>query len=247
MLCEAAAQAWQVPVEEITTEAGVLYHSPSGKSAGYGEMASAAAQIPVPEEVLLKDIGEFKLIGTSRKNVDGKKIVTGQPLFGIDTQKEGMLIAMIAHPPAFGMKLKSVDDTAARSMPGIRDIFPIKVLKDDYERQHFDTCTFLEVVAIVGNSTWEVMNAKKALKVQWEPFESYTEEKVFYGGRKQTLTIPAGLESTADHLATMAKAGAKPGRIERKDGDPEAAFRKAARSSSELTPPLSWRTIVWSP
>lgn len=229
MLREAAAQAWQVPVEEITTEAGVLHHQQSGQSAGYGEMASAAAHIPVPEKVELKDIEDFKIIGTSQKNVDGKKIVTGKPLFGIDTQKEGMLIAMIVHPPAFGMKLKSVDDTAARSMPGIRDVFPFKVLADDYERQHFDTCTFLEVVAIVGNSTWEVMKAKKAINVQWEPFSTYSEERVFYGGSKQRLTIPAGLESTATHLDKMSEVGAQPGQVVRQDGDPESAFRNAAK------------------
>lgn len=229
MLRTAAAQAWQVPVEEIATEAGILRHQESGKSAGYGEMASAAAQISVPEEVQLKEVGDFKIIGTSRKNVDGKKIVSGQPLFGIDRRKEGMLIAMIAHPPAFGMKLKSVDDSAARAMPGIRDVFTVKVLNDDFERQHFDTCTFLEVVAVVGNSTWEVMQAKKALNIQWEPFDAYTEERAFYGGSKQTLTIPAGLESTARHKAKMAETGAKPGRVVRKDGDPEAAFRKAAK------------------
>lgn len=226
MLREAAAQAWQVPVNEITTEAGRLHHEQSGKSASYGEMASAAAKIPVPEEVQLKDKNDFKIIGTSRKNVDGKKIVTGQPLFGIDTHKEGMLIAMIVHPPAFGMKLKSVDDSAARSMPGIQDIFTIKVLDDDLERQHFDTCTFLEVVAIVGNSTWEVMNAKKTLNVLWEPFEAYTEERTFYRQSKQTLTIPAGLESTADHMAKMAT---KQGKVVRKDGNPETAFKNAAK------------------
>jgi len=126
MLREAAAQAWQAPVEEITTEAGVLYHEKSGRSAGYGELAAAAAQISVPEEVQLKDVKEFKIIGTSRKNVDGKKIVTGQSLFGSDYRREGMLIAMIAHPPAFGMKLKSLDDSGARSMPGVKDIFTIK-------------------------------------------------------------------------------------------------------------------------
>ena len=80
-----------------------------------------------------------------------------------------MLIAMIVHPPAFGMKLKSVNDSAAKAMPGIKDVFPIKIFNDDYERQFFDTCTFPEVVAIVGNTTWEVMNAKKALKIEWEP------------------------------------------------------------------------------
>ena len=229
MLCEAAAQAWQVPVEEITTDMGVLYHKQSGKSAGYGEMASAAAEIPIPEEVQLKDISEFKIIGTSRKNVDGKKIVTGQPLFGIDTQKEGMLIAMVAHPPAFGMKLKSVDDSAARSMPGIQDVFTIKVLEDDFERQHFDTCTFLEVVAIVGNSTWEVMNAKKALKVEWEPFDTYSEERKPYGRSKLTLTIPAGLESTNDHLAKMEAMTTKQAEVARKDGNPEVAFKNAAK------------------
>lgn len=227
MLRKAAAQAWEVPVEEITTEAGVLHHKNSGKKAGYGEMASAAANIAVPEEVQLKDIKEFNIIGTSRKNVDGKKIITGQPLFGIDQHREGMLIAMIAHPPAFGMKLKSVDDSVVRDMPGIRDVFTVKVLEDDFERQHFDTCTFLEVVAIVGNSTWEVMNAKKALNVQWEPFEAYTEEKVFYGGSKQTLTIPAGLEGTADHVAKMTEIASQPGRVVRKDGNPEAAFKDA--------------------
>ncbi|HKI90629.1 MAG TPA: molybdopterin cofactor-binding domain-containing protein, partial [Draconibacterium sp.] len=94
MLEEAAAKAWQVPVDEITTEAGVLYHKNSGKKAGYGEMATAAAQIPVPETVKLKDVKDFKIIGTSRKNVDGHKIVTGKPLFGLDYKKDGMLIAM---------------------------------------------------------------------------------------------------------------------------------------------------------
>ena len=81
-----------------------------------------------------------------------------------------MLIAMITHPPAFGLKLKFMDDSAVRKMQGIRDVFTIKNYKDDYERQNFDTCTFNDLVVVVGTSTWEVMNAKKALKVEWEPF-----------------------------------------------------------------------------
>ena len=229
MLREAAAQSWEVPFSEIITEAGMLKHQPSGKSAGYGDLASAAAAIPVPEEVALKDVNDFKIIGTSRKNVDGKKIVTGQPLFGIDSHKEGMLTAMIVHPPAFGMKLKSVDKDAVRSMPGIRDVFTVKVLEDDYGRQHFDTCTFLEVVAIVGDTTWEVMKAKKAIEVQWEPFESYTEERTFYGGSQRTLTIPAGLENSSEHRALMAEAASKYAEVVRKDGNPETAFRNAAQ------------------
>ena len=123
MLREAAAQAWGVPVEEITTETGTLHHKKSSRSVGYGAMASAAANIKIANPVKLKERKEFKIIGTSQKNVDVPKIISGKPLFGIDIRKDGMLIAMIVHPPAFGMKLKSVNDAAARSMPGIKDIF----------------------------------------------------------------------------------------------------------------------------
>lgn len=218
MLREAAAQKWNVPVEEVTTDAGVLYHKNSGKETGYGEVASAAALLPVPEEVQLKELNEFKIIGTSRKNVDGLKIVTGQPLFGLDYKKEGMLIATIAHPPAFGMKLKSFDATEAKAMPGIRDIFTIKTYNDDYELQWSDTTSFTELVAIVGNTTWEVMNAKLMLNVEWEPI-----------AEDNRLGVPPGLESTAGHNKKMAEAAAKPGREERRDGNPDAAFKNAAK------------------
>ena len=228
MLREAAAKAWQVPVEEITTVAGVLHHEASDKSLGYGEMASAAAQIPVPDEVELKDIKDFKIIGTSRKNVDGLKIVTGKPLFGSDTDREGMLIAMIVHPPAFGLKLKSVDDSAARNMPGIKDVFTIKVFNDGYEKAFFDTRTFNEVAVIVGNSTWEVINAKKAIKIECEPIESSTETRDRFGNKWQQFT-PAGLESTTDHYAQMEALAAQPAEIRRKDGNPEVAFNSAAK------------------
>ncbi len=98
MLREAAAKAWNVPVDEITTETGVLHHQKSNKKAGYGEMASAAAKIPVPKEVQMKEPKDFKIVGTSQKNVDGRKLVTGKPLFGLDVDRAGMLIAMVAFP-----------------------------------------------------------------------------------------------------------------------------------------------------
>ena len=209
MLREAAAKEWQVPVGEVSTDAGVLYHKNSGKKAGYGEMATAAAQVPVPEEVKLKEVKDFKIIGTSQKNVDGLKIVTGQPLFGLDYKKEGMLIAMLVHPPAFGLKLKSVDDSKAKSMPGIKDIF---IINTDLEADP-SLGKFTEMVAVVGNSTWEVMNARLALNVSWEPVDA-----------SKTL------ESTAGHNKLMAEMGAKTGNVVRKDGDPEAAFKNAAKT-----------------
>ncbi|MDH4089253.1 MAG: molybdopterin-dependent oxidoreductase [Cyclobacteriaceae bacterium] len=230
MLREAAAAAWQVPVNEITTEAGTLRHAPSGKSAGYGEMAAAAAKIPVPKEVELKNVKDFKIIGTPRKNVDGLKIATGKPLYGLDYRKDGMLIAMIAHPPAFGLRLKSVDDSAARAMPGIKDIFTIKTYEDSYAKHMFDATAFNDLVVVVGNTTWEVMNARKALKLAWEPFESYDETYAhFMTGNKMAVKVPAGLENTTMHMQKMAEYAAIPGKVVRKDGDPEAAFKKAAK------------------
>lgn len=229
MLVQAAAQAWQLPAEEISTENGVLYHKTSGKSAPYGEMASAAALIPVPKEIKLKEIKDFKIVGTSRKNVEGAKIVTGKPMFGIDYRREGMLIAMIAHPPAFGMKLKSFDATAAKAMPGIRDVFSFQVLKNDYEKEMFDTRTFNDLVAVVGNTTWEVMNAKKALQMEWEPIVDTTEIQKMWGGQKRDVIIPGGLESSEAHIQKMAESGAKSATVARKDGDPETAFKNAAK------------------
>ena len=229
MLREAAAQTWEVPIEEITTDAGVLYHKASNKSAGYGEMASAAAAIPVPEEVKLKEVKDFKIIGTSRKNIDGKSIVTGQPMFGVDYHEEGMLIAMIEHPPAFGMTLKSVDDSAVKVMPGIKDVVTIKSYKDGFEKGGFDTNAFSEIVAIVGNSTWEVMQAKKKLKVEWKPITAYSETVVGFRGDKKTVNVPAGLESTTSHKEQMEALAAKPGKVVRKDGDPKTAFKNAAK------------------
>jgi isoquinoline 1-oxidoreductase subunit beta len=228
MLVNVAAQTWNVAVDEITTEAGTLHHTLSGKKATYGEMASKAATLPVPKEVALKQVKDFTIIGTSKKNVEGINIVTGKPLFGIDHTQEGMLIAMIVHPPAFGLKVKSVNDTEARTMPGIKDVFVIKTLADDYERNGFDTAAFTEMAVVVGSTTWEVMNAKKTLKIEWEKISESSMVVSAWGG-KQTVKIPAGLESTEGHKIRMAEMSKKPGNVLRKDGDPQGAFKKAAK------------------
>ncbi len=114
-------------------------------------------------------------------------------------------------------------------MPGIKDIFTIKVFDDDYVRGHFDTCTFPDLVAVVGNSTWEVMKAKEALEIEWEPISEHTIERNDYYAGRQTVTIPAGLESTKDHIARMAEMAGNPASVLRRDGDPEKAFENAAK------------------
>lgn len=228
MLKEAAAQTWQVRVSEITVSAGVLSHAASEKSAGYGEMASVAAKLEVPEEVSLKGVKDFSIIGHSKKSIENQKIITGKPLFGIDYEEEGTLIAMVVHPPAFGMQLKSFDDADARSMPGIIDVFKIKTLEDGMKRGYFDANAFPDLVAVVGKTTWEVLNARKKLKVEWEPIEESTFTLDRFGTDIK-VEVPAGLESTEDHIQQMVRMASQSGTTARRDGNPELAFQNAAK------------------
>ena len=224
MLKEAAAQTWAVPVEEVTTKASMLYHEKSGKSGTYGDFASKASGIPIPKGVKLKDVKNFNIVRHSKKNVEAAKITTGKPLFGLDYSQEGMLIAMIEHPPAFGMKLKSFDASQALKMPGIKDVFTLKLYEDGFEQAGFDTRTFNDLLVVVGNTTWEVMNARKKLIVQWEPAGDI-KDKI---GRREII-VPGELESTSNQFEKMQEYAKKPAQQLRKDGEPDAAFKNAAQ------------------
>jgi isoquinoline 1-oxidoreductase beta subunit len=152
MLMAAAAQRWGVDAGQCSTENGFVVHAASGKKLGYGELAEEASKIPVPKDVKLKDPKDFKFIGKEIKNVANDDIVTGKGIFGLDFYREGMLYGMIQRPPAFGTKIKSVNADAAKAMPGIVNVI-----------------TFKNNVAVLGKSTWEVMKAKKALVIEYEP------------------------------------------------------------------------------
>lgn len=210
MLMDAAAQRWSVPTSELTTDGGSIRHEASGRTLGYGEVASEAASMPIPEDVELKDPKDFDIIGTSRKNVDAREIVTGKPLFGMDTERKDMQIAMIEHPPAFGMTIGSVEANEAKSMPGVEDVFTIDAAPPEEHRQWSDVNAFPELVVVTGRSTWEVLQAKKALNVEW-----------------QQESAP---ESTADHERELERL-LNEGQVEpsRRDGNPEAAFERADR------------------
>lgn len=229
MLMQAAANEWGVSVSELTVSKGVVMHKASNRSANYGSLATAAAKLPKPEKVNLKKPSEFTLLGTAQKNKVGKQIVGGESLFTIDYKMEGMLIAMVIHPPAFGMELKSVDASEALKMPGIKAVFDFQVYKDGYAKAGFDTRAFNKLIAVVGNSTWEVMNARKKVVAQWEPFQSQKDTVMTRGGIKKEENIPAGLESTESHLRQMHEMQKKPTRVARKDGDPETAFKNAKK------------------
>jgi isoquinoline 1-oxidoreductase subunit beta len=192
MLIEAAAKRWNVSASSLTAENSMVLHTESGRKISYGDLATEASSIPVPTEVKLKDNKHFKLIGTAVRNVDNHQMVTGKPMYGIDFQREGMLIAMVQHP-AFGMKIKSVDDKAVKAMPGILDVV-----------------TFKNNVAVVGKSTWQILKARKALKVEYEK--------------------DGAIESTADHDKLLKDLlDSNEATVRRKDGDVEAAFKSAAK------------------
>lgn len=227
MLREAAGQTWNVPASEVTTKAGVLSHS-SGKTAKYGDMASKAATLPVPKDLQLKAPKDFTIVRKSKKNVEGQKIVTGKPVFGLDYRVDGMLIAMIQHPPAFGLKLKSFDAAEALKMPGIKDIFSLKLYEDGFEQGGFDTRTFNELLVVVGHTTWEVMNARKKLIANWEPAGDIKDTMAGRGGKREVI-VPGALESTSAQMEKMQEYAKKPAQLLRKDGDPETAFKNAAQ------------------
>jgi isoquinoline 1-oxidoreductase subunit beta len=151
MLVEAAAKRLNVSSSTLTTDKSMVIHFATGNKLSYGELASDAAGIPIPAEVKLKSPKDFRIIGQPIRNVDNKEMITGKPLYGLDFYREGMLYAMIQRPQAFGMKLKSVDAEAVKSMPGIVDVV-----------------SFKNNVAVVGKSTWQVNKARKALKIEYE-------------------------------------------------------------------------------
>jgi isoquinoline 1-oxidoreductase beta subunit len=193
MLIAAAAKRWGVDLSQCTTENAFVIHAASSRRLSYGELAEEACNIPVPDQVKLKDPKDFKIIGTAVKNVEAKKLYTGKPLFGLDFYREGMLHAMIQRPKAFGLKIKSVDSAAAKQMPGIIDVV-----------------TFGNNVAVVGKSTWEVMKARKEVKIEYEK--------------------DGNLESSLDHEKLFTELMSKPeAKVERKDGDVETAFKNAAK------------------
>ena len=150
LLITAAAAKWNVDPSTCTATNGIVTNQ-KGESLGYGELAGEAAKLEVPEEVELKEYKDFKLIGKATGNVDLDDIITGKPLFGLDYKREGMQYAVVLRPPAFGQKLKSFDDSAAKSVNGVQSVV-----------------RFGDKVAVLANSTWAAMKGKKALTAEWE-------------------------------------------------------------------------------
>lgn len=154
MLVAVAADRWKVSVDQCRTENSVVY-GPGGKSVRYGELAERAAKQPVPEKVRLKNPSEFRLIGKRIPRLDSQAKCDGSQKFGLDLDLPGMKIAVVAHPPVFGGKVKSFDDKEARRLDGVKDIFEIPLAKGTG-------------VAVVAERFWTAKQARDLLKIDWD-------------------------------------------------------------------------------
>ncbi len=191
MLIAAAAQQWNVPVSECTVDNGEVIHKASGKKLSYASLASAAAKLEVPAKPTLKDAKDFKLIGTRIKDVDAHKIVTGQPLFGIDTRREGMLFAMVSRPPAYGKTLGEVNDAAALKIDGVKKVVKIK-----------------NAVAVLATSTWAAKKGRDALVIQWNATEKLENTAEHFATFKTMLDKPTATPQRNDGDVDAAVQGA---------------------------------------
>ena len=150
-LAAAAAEAWGVPAAEVEIELGVVHH-PSGKRAGFGELAARASQLPVPDGVQPKDPGQYTLLGREgRLRVESPGKILGTARYTIDVTLPGMLTAVVLHPPKFGATPAAVDDSAALAEPGVKAVIPIG-----------------EGIAVVGVTFDDAQRGLRALRVDWD-------------------------------------------------------------------------------
>ena len=188
MLVAAAAAQWKVDPMTLTTERGVVTDPASRKRASYGSLVAAAAALPVPAEVPLKDPAEFRLIGKKAPRVDAGAKATGKAVFTQDFTLPGMLTAVVAHPPRFGGKVKSVDDTAARAVPGVKDVVQIPT-----------------GVAVLAEGFWAARQGRDQLRIEWDDGQAFagSSEELFAQYRKLADQPGAVAGSRGDALGVL--------------------------------------------
>ena len=203
MLVTAAAAQWKVEPGQCRTRASVVY-GPNGQSAKYADVADAAARLPVPQEIPLKKDSDLKLVGKKIRRVDSHAKCDGSQKFGLDVDLPGMKVALIAHPPVFGAKVKGFDVSNARAVSGVQDVFEIPLVRGTG-------------VAVVANRFWAAKQARDRLRVDWDTasvehpdstqiFEKYRElakttgnVAVNRGDTNGINAIPAGSRIVAEY------------------------------------------------
>ena len=217
LLLAAAAGRWNVSAEELVTNKGVVTHPVSGQRATYGELAEAAAGVAAPQTPPpLKSAADFALIGAPQKMKNARAIVTGKAVYGIDAELPGMLHAVMMRCPYFDGTAVSVDDSAARAVPGVVDVVKVRrpPLDGDYDVQ-------AEGYAVVAENLWAAMKGRRALKIEWD-------------------RGPHADESSESFRAHCAALLTGTGQIVRNDGD----FDKAAADAAAVYEATYWEPYV---
>jgi len=206
ILVQAASQTWNVPAAECATARGSVEHKGSGRKLGYGALVKVAATLPVPDakSVQLKDPSAYRLLGTRIGGVDNGLVVSGKPLFGIDVKLPGMLYATYVKCPTLGGRPVSANLDAIKAMAGVKDAFIVEGTAN--------LNGLRPGVAIVANSTWNALRARKKLEVKWDEGEGANHSWASFTAQAQALSGQPG-------AATM-----------RKDGDANAALAGAAHT-----------------
>jgi isoquinoline 1-oxidoreductase beta subunit len=195
MLVAAAAEQWKVPAAQVKAANGVLT-GPGGKKATYGEMADAAMKQPVPAHVVLKNVEKFRYIGKDMPRIDARAKSNGTQQFGMDFKPEGAKVAVVAHPPVCGGKVKRFDAAAAKKIKGVVAVVPVELDRGG------------NGVAVIANGYWPAKQGRDALKIEWDRsgVEHVSTEKQFADYR-ELAKKPGTMAKTADtsKLATAPK------------------------------------------
>ncbi len=189
MLIAAAADRWNTTADQCRTEASVV-HGPGGRSATYAELAADAARKPVPATVRLKNSSEMRLVGKKVKRLDSRAKCDGTLKFGLDLDLPGMKVAVIAHPPVFGARVKRIVDNEARSIEGVRDVFEIQLVKGSG-------------VAIVADKFWPAKQARDRLKIEWDMTGVEAPDSTELWTRYKQLSVTPGTVAVNGDLKAM--------------------------------------------
>jgi isoquinoline 1-oxidoreductase beta subunit len=194
MLVEAAAKKWNVDPASCRAQNGEVFHPSTGRSIRYGALAADATRMPIPESVVLKGPQDFKLIGTSAKRLDSPAKVNGTAVYGIDVRPPGVKIATLAQSPAFGGRLKSVDDAAAKAVKGVRQIVRLN-----------------DAVAVVADHMGAAKKGLAALVIEWDDgsYAKLSTHDIASELEKATLSSGAVAQNIGDVGKAMASAATK--------------------------------------
>ncbi|HYR91848.1 MAG TPA: xanthine dehydrogenase family protein molybdopterin-binding subunit [Terriglobia bacterium] len=190
MLIAAAAQQWNVDAAKCRTDSGAVF-DPSNRRLTYGQLAAAAAKLTPPAQVPLKDPKTFKLIGKPAKRLDTSEKVNGKAVFGIDVRMPTMMTAVVARAPIFGARVRTFDDSRARSMAGVRRIVAVP-----------------SGVAVIADSFWQAKMARDAVRINWDegPMSSFNTGQMMQKFRDQAKSAGKSVRRDGNADAELAKA-----------------------------------------